>query len=78
VRVSGEDCGRGTFSHRHAVIHDQKTGDSYTALAHLYDGQPSARIIVTLRSVDACSCCIYSRTGEAMRCPARWAVLMPT
>ena len=50
VRVSGEDCGRGTFSHRHAVIHDQKTGDSYTALAHLYDGQPSARIIDSILS----------------------------
>ena len=50
VRISGEDCGRGTFSHRHAVIHDQNTGDSYTALAHLYDGQPSARIIDSILS----------------------------
>ena len=50
VRVSGEDCGRGTFSHRHAVIHDQTTGDSYTPLAHLYDGQPSVRIIDSILS----------------------------
>ena len=50
VRVSGEDCGRGTFSHRHAVIHDQTTGDSYTPLAHLYDGQPTARIIDSILS----------------------------
>ena len=50
VRVSGEDCGRGTFSHRHAVIHDQTTGDSYTPLAHLYDGQPNVRIIDSILS----------------------------
>ena len=50
VRVSGEDCGRGTFSHRHAVIHDQTTGDSYTPLAHLYNGQPSVRIIDSILS----------------------------
>ena len=27
VRLSGQDCGRGTFAHRHAVLHDIQTGD---------------------------------------------------
>ena len=27
VRLSGQDCGRGTFAHRHAVLHDVETGD---------------------------------------------------
>lgn len=32
VRLSGQDCGRGTFAHRHAVWHDQKTGRMYVPL----------------------------------------------
>ncbi len=35
VRLSGQDSTRGTFSHRHAGIVDQKTGDEYITLAHL-------------------------------------------
>lgn len=35
VRITGQDVGRGTFSHRHAVLHDQKTGESYIPLQHL-------------------------------------------
>jgi 2-oxoglutarate dehydrogenase E1 component len=35
VRLSGQDSGRGTFSQRHAVWVDQKTGQKYAPLAHL-------------------------------------------
>jgi 2-oxoglutarate dehydrogenase E1 component len=35
VRMSGQDCGRGTFSHRHAVLHDFNDGHLYTPLQHL-------------------------------------------
>jgi 2-oxoglutarate dehydrogenase E1 component len=35
VRLSGQDVQRGTFSHRHACIIDQKTGEFYTPLNHL-------------------------------------------
>ena len=39
VRLSGQDVERGTFSHRHAVIHDQETGRQYCPLDHLVMNQ---------------------------------------
>ena len=39
VRLSGQDCRRGTFSQRHAVLIDQETQEAYTPLAHICDGQ---------------------------------------
>ncbi len=39
VRLSGQDCERGTFSHRHAVLHDYETRESYTPLKHLDSGK---------------------------------------
>lgn len=39
VRVSGQDVERGTFSQRHAVLHDQKTEDIYVPLNNLEKGQ---------------------------------------
>ncbi|MDP9149699.1 MAG: 2-oxoglutarate dehydrogenase E1 component [Myxococcota bacterium] len=38
IRISGQDAGRGTFSHRHAVLFDTQTGEPYTPLAHLANG----------------------------------------
>ena len=35
VRLSGQDSERGTFSHRHAVLHDQQSGEKYVPLQHL-------------------------------------------
>lgn len=32
VRLSGQDCGRGTFAHRHAVLHDIETGQTHIPL----------------------------------------------
>jgi 2-oxoglutarate dehydrogenase E1 component len=41
VRVSGQDVERGTFSQRHAVLHDQETEATYTPLQHLEEDQGS-------------------------------------
>ena len=35
IRLSGQDTERGTFSHRHAVLHDPRTGETYTPLQQL-------------------------------------------
>ncbi|KEG06995.1 2-oxoglutarate dehydrogenase E1 component [Trypanosoma grayi] len=39
VRVLGEDVQRGTFSQRHAVLHNQRKASTYTPLAHICEGQ---------------------------------------
>jgi 2-oxoglutarate dehydrogenase E1 component len=39
VRFSGQDSRRGTFSHRHAVLRDVRSGRPYTPLANLREGQ---------------------------------------
>ncbi len=43
IRLSGQDCGRGTFAHRHAVVHNQADGTAWTALEHV---TPNARFAV--------------------------------
>ena len=44
VRLSGQDVQRGTFSHRHAVLHDSVNNDLYTPLDHLQEGQVPVQI----------------------------------
>lgn len=57
VRLSGEDCGRGTFTHRHAVIHDQSrekwdTG-TYVPLQNVVDNQAPFVVIDSILSEEA-------------------------
>src|SRR2546423_60866 len=35
IRLSGQDCERGTFSHRHSVLHDMESGATYAPLKNL-------------------------------------------
>ncbi|MCZ2356578.1 MAG: 2-oxoglutarate dehydrogenase E1 component [Bacteroidia bacterium] len=50
IRISGQDVERGTFSHRHAVIKDQKNGSSYTALNNLATEKSKLHIYNSLLS----------------------------
>ncbi|QNE41155.1 2-oxoglutarate dehydrogenase E1 component [Hymenobacter sp. NBH84] len=50
VRVSGQDCQRGTFSHRHAVLHDAETSAPYNSLNHLKGDHENLRIYNSLLS----------------------------
>lgn len=45
VRLSGQDAQRGTFSHRHSVLHDPTNDNTYMPLAHLSEDQASVEII---------------------------------
>jgi 2-oxoglutarate dehydrogenase E1 component len=57
VRLSGEDCGRGTFVHRHAVLHDQNREKwdegTYVPLQHVADGQAPFTVIDSILSEEA-------------------------
>jgi 2-oxoglutarate dehydrogenase E1 component len=45
VRLSGQDCGRGTFNQRHAAIIDAENGTVYHPLAHMHSGQGRFTVI---------------------------------
>ena len=53
VRLSGQDVGRGTFSQRHSHFVDQNTGERYTPLNNLREGQAEYEVIDSLLSEEA-------------------------
>ncbi len=50
VRLSGQDCRRGTFSHRHAVLYDERTRDRYTPLQNVAPEQARFNVYNSLLS----------------------------
>ena len=50
IRLTGQDVGRGTFVHRHAVFHNQLNNKTYTPIKHLDKNQGNAQIFDSLLS----------------------------
>jgi 2-oxoglutarate dehydrogenase E1 component len=53
VRLTGQDSGRGTFFHRHAVLHDQNTDATWIPLQHIAAPQPRVQVIDSVLSEEA-------------------------
>ncbi|MEM9056652.1 MAG: 2-oxoglutarate dehydrogenase E1 component, partial [Pseudomonadota bacterium] len=53
VRLTGQDAGRGTFFHRHAVLHEQDQAAQHIPLQHIAPGQPSFRVTDSFLSEEA-------------------------
>jgi 2-oxoglutarate dehydrogenase E1 component len=53
VRLVGQDVGRGTFFHRHAVLHDQNTDECYVPLQHVLPHQPRFDVYDSVLSEEA-------------------------
>ncbi len=72
VRLSGQDCGRGTFFHRHAALHDQGSTEVYIPLQHLADRQPRVQIIDSVLSEEAVMGFEYGYSTTEPGCLTIW------
>ena len=72
VRLTGQDSGRGTFFHRHAVLHDQTTGRSFVPLQHLATHQPTFTVIDSVLSEEAVMGFEYGFSTTEPHCLTIW------
>jgi 2-oxoglutarate dehydrogenase E1 component len=72
VRLTGQDSSRGTFFHRHAVLHDQLTGRTYTPLQHLATNQPTFTVIDSVLSEEAVMGFEYGFSTTEPHCLTIW------
>jgi 2-oxoglutarate dehydrogenase E1 component len=72
VRLTGQDSGRGTFFHRHAVLHDQVTGRSFVPLQHLAVNQPRFTVTDSVLSEEAVMGFEYGFSSTEPHCLTIW------
>ncbi|HEY5809958.1 MAG TPA: 2-oxoglutarate dehydrogenase E1 component, partial [Povalibacter sp.] len=72
IRITGQDSGRGTFFHRHAVWHDQTRGESYVPLENLAPSQPRFNVIDSLLSEEAVMGFEYGFSTTEPNCLTIW------
>ena len=72
LRLCGQDSGRGTFFHRHAVLHDQDSMQQFIPLQHLAERQPSVQIIDSVLSEEAVLGFEYGYSTTEPACLTIW------
>jgi 2-oxoglutarate dehydrogenase E1 component len=72
VRLTGQDSGRGTFFHRHAVLHDQQTGRRYVPLQHIATNQPTFNVTDSVLSEEAVMGFEYGFSTTEPHCLTIW------
>jgi 2-oxoglutarate dehydrogenase E1 component len=72
IRLTGQDSGRGTFFHRHAVLHDQSTGRTYVPLQHVATNQPKFTVTDSVLSELAVMGFEYGFSTTEPRCLTIW------
>ncbi|MCW2974757.1 MAG: 2-oxoglutarate dehydrogenase, subunit [Actinomycetia bacterium] len=72
VRITGQDTERGTFSHRHAVLHDVNTGATFTPMQHLDEAAAAFEIHNSPLSEYACVGFEYGYSAAAPEALVLW------
>ncbi len=72
IRLTGQDVGRGTFSHRHAVLHDQKVGDKYTPLSQFESDDTDFYLYDSFLSEEAVLAFEYGYSGTSPNTLVIW------